>query len=47
MHSLILALDYGGTKHTAALLAVGEQTWLAHERIFSSPGADGSYDRPR
>ena len=45
MHSLILALDYGGTKHTAALLAVGEQTWLAHERVYSPPGADGSYDR--
>jgi len=45
MHSLILALDYGGTKDTAALLAVGEQTWLAHERIYSPPGADGSYDR--
>jgi glucokinase len=45
MHSLILALDYGGTKHTAALLAVGDQAWLAHERIYSPPGADGSYDR--
>lgn len=45
MHSLVLALDYGGTKHTAALLAAGEQTWLAHERVYSPPGADGSYDR--
>jgi glucokinase len=42
---IILALDYGGTKHTAALLAVGERTWLAHERVYSPPGADGSYDR--
>ena len=42
---LILALDYGGTKHTAALLSVGERTWLAHERVYSPPEADGSYDR--
>lgn len=45
MRSLVLALDYGGTKHTAALLAAGETTWLAHERVYSPPGADGSYDR--
>jgi len=38
-------MDYGGTKHTAALLAVGGQAWLAHERVYSPPGADGSYDR--
>ena len=43
--ALILALDYGGTKHTAALLAVGERAWLVHERAYSPPGADGSYDR--
>jgi glucokinase len=42
---MILALDYGGTKHTAALLAVGERAWLVHERAYSPPGADGSYDR--
>jgi glucokinase len=42
---IILALDYGGTKHTAALLAVGERAWLVHERAYSPPGADGSYDR--
>ena len=27
-----LALDYGGTKHTAALLIPGERAWLAHGR---------------
>jgi len=43
--SIILALDYGGTKHSAALAAVGEKTWLAHERIFSPPGADAAYDK--
>jgi glucokinase len=43
--ALILALDYGGTKHTAAILAAGEHEWLAHQRIYSPPGADGDYDR--
>ena len=42
---LILALDYGGTKHTAAIVAVGERVWRAHERVYSPPGADGDYDR--
>lgn len=42
---LILALDYGGTKHTAAVVAVGGRVWLAHERVYSPPGADGDYDR--
>ena len=42
---LILALDYGGTKHTAAILAAGGRDWLAHERVYSPPGADGDYDR--
>ena len=42
---LVLALDYGGTKHTAAVAALGERAWLAHERAYSPPGADGDYDR--
>jgi glucokinase len=42
---LILALDYGGTKHTASVVAVGGRVWLAHERVYSPPGADGDYDR--
>jgi len=42
---LILALDYGGTKHTAAIVAVGERAWLAHERVYSPRGTDGNYDR--
>jgi glucokinase len=42
---LILALDYGGTKHTAALLAVGKRAWLACERVYSPPGADAHYDQ--
>ena len=43
--ALILALDYGGTKHAAAILAAGEHEWLAHQRVYSPPGADGDYDR--
>ena len=43
--SLLLALDYGGTKHTAALLVPGERMWLAHGRVFSPPGADATYDQ--
>jgi len=43
--SLLLALDYGGTKHTAALLIPGERTWLAHGRVYSPPGADAIYDQ--
>ncbi len=38
MSSLILALDFGGTKLSAAVTA-DSQTWLAHERHFSQPGA--------
>ena len=42
---LLLALDYGGTKHAAALLRVGERTWAAHARVQSPPGADAAYDQ--
>lgn len=42
---LLLALDYGGTKHSAALLARGERTWLAQARTYSPPGADARYDQ--
>jgi len=43
--SYILALDYGGTKHTAALIVPGQNTWLAHGRVVSPPGADAAYDQ--
>lgn len=42
---LILALDYGGTKHTAALVAPGETTFRAHGRVVSPPGADATCDQ--
>ncbi len=41
---LLLALDFGGTKLTAAAAHAGQQTWLAHRRVFSPPGVDGRYE---
>jgi glucokinase len=45
MQDLLLALDYGGTKHTAGILRIGERAWAAHSRVFSPHGADAEYDR--
>ncbi len=42
---LLLALDYGGTKHTAAILRPGERAWAAHSRVYSPSNADGAYDQ--
>ncbi|NEO30487.1 MAG: ROK family protein [Symploca sp. SIO3C6] len=44
MPPLILALDFGGTKHTAAITYPGERNWQAHKRAFSPPHADASTD---
>jgi glucokinase len=41
---LLMALDYGGTKHTAALIAPGERHWREIRRVLSPPGADARYD---
>lgn len=41
---LILALDFGGTKHTAAVASGGETEWQRHERAFSPPGATAEGD---
>jgi glucokinase len=41
----LLALDYGGTKHAAALLRVGERAWAAHTRVQSPSGPDAAYDQ--
>ncbi len=43
--SLILSLDYGGTKHTAGIAARGERVWLATDRVISPASADAGYDR--
>lgn len=47
---ILLALDFGGTKHAAALLRAsdlahaGVLAWLAYERHLSPPGADAQTD---
>lgn len=41
---LLLALDFGGSKLTAAVVHSGQRTWLAHRRVFSPPGIDGRYE---
>ena len=40
----ILALDFGGTKHAAALKMTGEDRWLAVARSPAPPDADGPKD---
>lgn len=42
---MLLALDFGGTKLTAALMAAGEQKWRARAQVFSPPGSDARRDR--
>ncbi|MBW4422415.1 MAG: ROK family protein [Myxacorys californica WJT36-NPBG1] len=41
---LLLALDFGGTKHAAAVLRAGEKQWFAHRRAFSPPNANATTD---
>jgi glucokinase len=43
--SLYLALDFGGTKHAAALIEPGARAWLAQRRAAAPPGSDGAADR--
>jgi len=40
----ILALDFGGTKHTAGIVESGATQWSAREQVFSPPNADARYD---
>lgn len=42
---LLLALDYGGTKLSAALAQRGAREWLAIERHHSPPGHDARYEQ--
>ena len=44
MTSLLLALDFGGTKLTAAVISPGANQWQAHRRAFSPPNADANTD---
>jgi glucokinase len=41
---ILLALDYGGTKHTAAVVARGGRYWRAYRQVLSPPGADARCD---
>jgi len=45
MDRLLLALDYGGTKHSAAVLRAGERSWAVHGRALATPGADARSDQ--
>jgi glucokinase len=42
---LILALDFGGTKHAAGLITEGETEWLAYRRIPAPHESNGEKDR--
>ena len=42
--SLLLALDFGGTKLSAAVTAAGEQEWIGLERQLSPAGSDARSD---
>lgn len=44
MQNLILALDFGGTKHAAAVVVPGEKQWLAYRRAVSPANADAKSD---
>ncbi|BAZ66748.1 ROK family protein [Fischerella sp. NIES-4106] len=42
--SLILALDFGGTKLAAAIAHANSQEWLGYERCLSPANANASTD---
>jgi glucokinase len=44
MSDIILALDFGGTKHTAAIATPGSREWLARRQVFAPPRADADWD---
>lgn len=44
MDRFILTLDFGGTKHAAAILKPGERKWQNSKRILSPPQAGASVD---
>lgn len=41
---LVLALDFGGTKLSAAVAVAGECHWWARRQVLSPPGVDARYD---
>lgn len=44
MPPLLLALDFGGTKHAAATLTAGQTTWSTYHRELAPPNADAQTD---
>jgi glucokinase len=44
MAQVVLALDFGGTKHSAAVTSWGETEWERHERAYAPPGATADTD---
>ena len=44
MTDLLLAFDFGGTKHIAGVTARGERTLRARRQVQSPHGADANYD---
>ena len=42
---ILLALDYGGTKLSAAIARRDERAWLALERVMSPPNKDATWDQ--
>ncbi|HSM58243.1 MAG TPA: ROK family protein, partial [Candidatus Sulfomarinibacteraceae bacterium] len=41
---ILLALDFGGTKLSAAVVRAGKREWRGHDRVFSPPDADAESD---
>jgi glucokinase len=41
---ILLAFDFGGTKHAAAIVAPGERQWREQERVLAPPRADAQVD---
>lgn len=41
---ILLALDFGGTKHTVGVLKAGSRDWQARQQMPSPPGADAHKD---
>lgn len=41
---VLLALDFGGTKLSAAIAGMGERNWRASERVHSPPSKNARYD---
>lgn len=44
LSSILLALDFGGSKLSAAMTRPGQRNWLVHRRFFLPPGVDGRYE---